>query len=69
MTAVAMASLLGTGSRRMMVSGDPDELVALSAVTRRADELMHEYLKSLAKYIREEIADAWNKGQKGSGRG
>lgn len=45
---------------------DPtDEAIVLAAVTRRGQELRTEELEGLAREIRNQIVDAWNKGQKG----
>jgi len=41
-----------------------EEAIVLAAATRRADEIRREEREELAGMIREQIVDAWNRGQK-----
>lgn len=43
---------------------DFEESIAMSAIIRKAIELHREDMEYLAEQIRDQIVDAWNKGQK-----
>lgn len=54
----------GIDGMRMITTSDFSEAVVLAAATRRAVELADERDEALAVRIRNQLTDAWNKGQK-----
>lgn len=66
--AVALANIFGGGSGMTLATTDDPLLTGfISMVTARGEELIDEKIDLLARAIRAEIADAWNKGQKKGG--
>jgi hypothetical protein len=61
----AHAANLGLPAWRLLCTEDADERLLLTAVTLRARELADEQTQALARAIRSEIVDAWNRGQRG----
>jgi hypothetical protein len=45
-----------------------DEGVAMAAIVRRATEIRHKEMESLANLITSKVVEAWNKGKKAGGQ-
>lgn len=56
--------MIGIDGLAMLRNGSMEDSVILGAVIRRAREIRQENIDKLANAIRQEIVEAWNKGQK-----
>lgn len=61
---MAAAALHGVDAWRLATTGDPIEVVLLTAVTQRAVELGAERDEALARRIVNDLVAAWNRGKK-----
>ena len=66
--AVALANIFGGNSGlALAMTDDTDMSMLISASAAKGQELVFEMLDYLARAIRNEITDAWNKGRENAG--
>lgn len=66
--ALAQAQIFGGGlGMQLATTGDPYTAALIQEVTKAGMKIYEDLIESVARAIRKEMADAWNKGQSGGG--